>query len=629
MDNGGAHGAVNSTGVARLARGPHLVLVEFDQFGGAYEVSWSWARNGGRLVPVPGWALTLSRVSAWKVLTARALDLSSLVLVAVFGLLVVFLAHERRWTPSRYPVALSLLFFVALSILHTWPLASDPAHLTRHDNRDALLNEWIIAWVAHQAPRAPWHLFDANIFYPERYTLAYSEAMLVQSAMGAPLLWLGASPVLANGLLLLAGFALTGWSMTLVVRRWTGDWTAGLVAGLVFAFNAHTLTRLPHLQAQHVEFLPLVLLALDQLLRYPSARGAATLALWFVLQSLTSVYLLVLTAFATAAGLIARVDEWWGRRFRLFAGRLALAGGLAALVLVPFLLPYWHANHDQGLTRGLAEATQYSASWEDYLSTPSRLHYSWWSERFFHGTALFPGALGLALTGFALVRGVVAKDRRARMCLLIGIVGVVLSFGPKVPGYAALYAVVPLLRGIRATARFGYLATFSVAALAGFGVVALRSVTAARAWPVVAIGLTVAAAVEPLAAPIGLRRFDGIPPIYGHVPRRPGTVVVEMPFHGPRSAHLHAPYMLNSTAHWQRIVNGYSGFQPASYSRHAEALATFPDARSIAALREIGVTHVFVHTDEFSPAALALLATTRELLHLETFGTIALYQLKE
>ena len=54
--------------------------------------------------------------------------------------------------------------------------------------------------------------------------------------------------------------------MSLVVHRWTGDWTAGLISGLVFAFNAHTLTRLPHLQAQHVEFLPVVVLALDEVL---------------------------------------------------------------------------------------------------------------------------------------------------------------------------------------------------------------------------------------------------------------------------------------------------------------------------------------------------------------------------
>ena len=37
-----------------------------------------------------------------------------------------------------------------LAVLHTWPLAADPAGYSLNDNADAQLNEWILAWVAHQ-----------------------------------------------------------------------------------------------------------------------------------------------------------------------------------------------------------------------------------------------------------------------------------------------------------------------------------------------------------------------------------------------------------------------------------------------------------------------------------------------
>ena len=80
----------------------------------------------------------------------------------------------------------ALVVFTALAILHTWPLATDPAHLSRVDNADYLLNTWALSWVAHELPRHPTQVFDANIFYPERLTLAYSEAMLVQGAMAIP-----------------------------------------------------------------------------------------------------------------------------------------------------------------------------------------------------------------------------------------------------------------------------------------------------------------------------------------------------------------------------------------------------------------------------------------------------------
>lgn len=94
---------------------------------------------------------------------------------------------------------------VLLAIAHTWPLATAPGTLSRNDNGDAQLNAWILAWVAHQLPRDPLHLFDANIFYPDRGTLAFSEPLIVPALLGAPVRWLGGSPVLVFNLMMIAG----------------------------------------------------------------------------------------------------------------------------------------------------------------------------------------------------------------------------------------------------------------------------------------------------------------------------------------------------------------------------------------------------------------------------------------
>lgn len=141
----------------------------------------------------------------------------------------------------RAPRMVALVVFALLACLHTWPLATNPAHLSRTDNGDALLNMWAVAWVAHQLPRNPLHLFDANIFHPERLTLAYSEAMIVQGVLSLPIGAAGGSPVLAFNLVLLAGFALTGWAFCLLIHRWTGSWAAGYTTGSLAAFNSHVL----------------------------------------------------------------------------------------------------------------------------------------------------------------------------------------------------------------------------------------------------------------------------------------------------------------------------------------------------------------------------------------------------
>jgi hypothetical protein len=503
----------------------------------------------------------------------------------------------------RLAAAGTLALFVALAAIHTWPLATDPSRLSRNDNADTILNEWIVAWVAHQSVTAPHRLFDANIFYPEPRTLAFSEHLVVPAMIGAPLAWLGASPVLVFNILLLAGFALTGWAMSLVVTRWTGDRTAGLLAGSLMAFNPHTLTRLPHLQAQHVEFLPFVLLAFDSLLRTPRWRTAFGLAVAFVLQGLCSNYLLVFTVVALGAAFVVRSPEALARpdRVRRFAA-LAAAAVIALTLLLPFILPYYLAQHEQGLGRSLDEVALYSAGWRDYLATPAKIH-EIWSDRFsIDTTALFPGVVGLGLAVAAVV-GVGFGDGRVRMLVAIGAIGVMLSFGPSLPGYAWLYDTLPLLQGIRGAARFGYLLLVAVAALAGLGMARLRTHEHGRRW----IGsgsfaLLVLVHVEAFRAPIEYRPFEGIPAVYDVLVHEPSAVVAEFPFFAPDGVARNAAYMLNSTRHWHPLLNGYSGFTPVSYVEHYQAVSEFPDTASIAALRRFGVSHAVVHLERYDAA---------------------------
>src|ERR1700730_17143301 len=107
-----------------------------------------------------------------------------------------------------------------------------------HDPADPLMVTWVLAWVAHQLPNAPAHIFDANIFYPERNTLAYSETLLVPGLLAAPLQWLGAAPILIYNLVFLSGFALSGVGVALLVRRLTGHCGGAILSGSIFAFSA-------------------------------------------------------------------------------------------------------------------------------------------------------------------------------------------------------------------------------------------------------------------------------------------------------------------------------------------------------------------------------------------------------
>jgi hypothetical protein len=522
----------------------------------------------------------------------------------------------------------SLGFFVALAVVHTWPLASAPGVLSRNDNGDTVLHEWILAWVAHQLVSDPLRLFDANIFYPERHTLAYSDHLIVQSLMGAPLAWAGFSPVLVHNVVLIAGYALTGWTTALVVARWTGSRAAGLLSGSLVAFSAFTLTRLPQIQDLHFEFFPLVLLALDRLLVYGRVRDALALAGWYVLQSLTGTYLMVFTAISIIAATLARPRDWLGARFAVVAPKAALAATVAVAALTPFLLPYLAASREVGLSRSLEETARYSAELTDYLAAAGTFHFEAWSRRFWQGDGLFPGLMALILAAGAIGLGPGVTDRRIRMVLVMGVVAFALSFGPAFPPYRWLYNVFPLLTGIRGAVRLGQIVIAAVGILAGFGLAAILGRAPGRAAAPIAIAVILAANLEAFRAPINYTEYRGIPEFYDAL-RHAGdeAVVVSMPFYAGPQFHLNDRFMLASTRFWKPMLNGYSGFKPASFYKNVEALRGFPDEGSIAHLQAVGVTHVVVDGRNMAPAALERLERFPELRTLTSDGTLRLYLL--
>jgi hypothetical protein len=276
----------------------------------------------------------------------------------------------------------------------------------------------------------------------------------------------------------------------------------------------------------------------------------------------------------------------------------------------------------------------YSASARDYLATPARVHFDTWSARFFGGTtALFPGVVAMLLSGVAIASGVSLRDRRARMALAFGIVGIALSFGPALPGYAVLYRIVPPLQGIRNAARFGYLATVAAAILSGFAVAWARErLGSSRVTPALIALVLVCANGDAFSGPIEYVKAEPVSPLHGQL-RDTEAIVVEIPAYPADRVFRNAPYLLHATQHWRPMVNGYSGLTPASYVQHARDLARFPDDRALETLRRIGVTHVFVHdralrdwTDNETANAVP---RTTGLELIERDGDVALYRVKQ
>ena len=510
----------------------------------------------------------------------------------------------------RYAFAI----FLALAVLHTWPIASAPWRVSLNHNADAQLNAWIIAWIAHTFPRDPAHVFDGNIFAPEPATVAYSEPLMPQALLGAPVLYLGGSPVLAFNLVLMAGLALTAWSTWLVIWRWTGSATAALIAGALAAFNVHLLTRLPHLQAAHAWGLPLSIYFADRLIERVTTRDVVWLALVVAATAATSVYWLALAGLSVfIVVVVAAVQGRW-------RPALAIAGSsvLGLALALPVLVPYLRAGAS-GATRPIEVVAQFSATPAGYLTSTTHLH-GVWSAGFFRDdvNVFFAGVLALALSAVAIVTSDRHQRRRQITLLLIAAAGIVLSFGPATGLYRWLYDWFLPLRGLRAAARFGFLYLLSVALLAGLGAAWIeRRLSSSRARTALSIALLAGISLEAWQGPVRTQPFNGVPAIYSMVAESPDPVMlVEVPFYPPDAMFENGEYVLNATGHWKPVMNGMSGVTPMSYRRRAESFWFFPRDWAIDAIRKEGATHVMVHLERFgaeAPDVLTALAGRQDL----------------
>jgi hypothetical protein len=570
--------------------------------------------------------------------------------------------------------------FVLLAVAHTWPLAQRPAVHSRVDNGDYNLNAWAVDWVARTLPTDPAHLFDANIFYPSRLTLAYSEPLILQGVLAMPAVWLGLGPVTTLNLVLIAGFALSGWAFALLVQRDTGSWLAGLVAGSAVAFNAHHLVRLAHIQALHLELVPLVFLALDRLLVTRRVRYAALLGAALALQATASIYLLVFTGWAVICAWLVRLPEW-RRRVRETVVWMLVAGATSLLLLLPILWPYAELARTQGMVRGIGETRRCAATWTDYLYTGSRVHYDAWSSRFKDDSsdANFPGLTVTGLAVFALL-GVGGRSPRARMWVAVVLGSVLLSALPRLPGFVWLHEHVPALGALRCYSRAGQMALVGMAVLAGYGAarlvrvldvrsrpgpdtggndaplhgttnentgqysgeeqnsgaerraaripssLATGSPRTARAAMLVGFALIAGINLEALRAPFWYRDFPGIPAIYNRLRDEPHAIVVELPFYDRRTFFGNADYMINATRHRHPIVNGYSGFAPPDFDRRAEAMRAFPGDAALQMMHQLGVTHVVVHRTGAMEERRAAIDATSALRLVAEEDDIAIYR---
>ncbi|MEO7273618.1 MAG: hypothetical protein ABIX28_11590 [Vicinamibacterales bacterium] len=507
-----------------------------------------------------------------------------------------------RSRASRLAIGLGVVaLFWALTLVMTYPQVTMMNRGISPDIGDPLFSTWRLAWVAHQLPRDPLHLFDGNIFHPAKQTLAFSDAMLVPSLTAAPLLWMGMHQLYVYNVLLLSGFAFSGAAMFLLVRSLTGHTGAALIAGFVFAFLPYRYMHYAHLELQMAQWMPMTLWALHRTFSAGRVRDGLLTGLFLACQALSSFYYGIFFAtFLIPVGLALLLGAEPARRWPAIKA-LAVGAVLAAVLVVPVTRPYFAARQSVG-ERPLSEVDFYSALPQDYLVAHPR------------NLMMGPLSVGRGSQERELFMGVVTPViaiaalwpplSAARMGYGAGLaLAFELSLGTNGKLYPWMREHLVPFRGLRVPARMAIVVGLALAVLVGYAVARISRAGSSRAAQI--------AAVVVIALPIAYEYRSRLPlrvmwtspsPAYATLPPGPDAVLLELPLITPDVA-LEPIYMYFSTFHWRPLANGYSGFAPPAYGQLLTRMKHFPDDESLAAIRARDVEYVIVHGAFYEPAA--------------------------
>src|SRR6476469_4463526 len=103
-----------------------------------------------------------------------------------------------------HELAIVLAFFAFTAVL-TWPYVNYLRDAVA-DPGDPYLASWVLWWDYHQTFTDPLNLFHSNLFYPLRYTLAFSEHSYGIAVFFFPLFALGARPLTVHAIAMFFGF---------------------------------------------------------------------------------------------------------------------------------------------------------------------------------------------------------------------------------------------------------------------------------------------------------------------------------------------------------------------------------------------------------------------------------------
>jgi hypothetical protein len=540
---------------------------------------------------------------------------------------------RRNWIGIAVILIATLIFF--------WPI------ITRIDSYseggDAMFNAWTLARdqnciLGNGCPKYT----DANIYFPHKDTMLYSETQLSAGLLTIPLRLINDNPIFSFNVWTVTSIFLCGFFMYLLAKYLSrGNEVVSVIAGLIFAFAPFRIAAMFHLQNLSIFYLPLALLLVFKYFDSKKKTHLVGLFITLVLLFYASWYNLV---FSIAALTVLLAGYWL---FRLADyKKILVVGGiimLAGLATAPLAMEFIRFSKENNAGFNIKDQLFYQSSLFDYVlphqSTvvgnlfytinPDERHNAFSLDSYsYHGIIMY--TLAFVLIVLAFINRKKSKEAFKRFGLVmslaaVGFTGFILSLGPllKYKGsyiygstadgiglavplpYILIDKILPQLTFIRAVGRWSVLFLLALCCLIAYFAYYISKNKIYLRYKIliwVLLGAIIFAELMPIHQ-IQMNKHSysynlSIPEVYKFVKTHPeidNLIILrgDDDYPGAGIPTARAEDVLWAGYHNRNVFNGYSGYTPPEYFNTYWDLIDF-HADDIPKMQKLGIKYVVV-----------------------------------
>ncbi len=277
--------------------------------------------------------------------------------------------------------AAAAVLYTGVAGVYLWPIATVYADHIAPNAGDPVFTLYVLKWVVHQAHLGFPDLWNANIFFPAKGALAFSDPFLGPALE----IYFFKNAIAGYNFLFFTSFVLTGLAVFWVLRRSGVSAAVALLGGAMYAFTPFRLSHLNHLSILLAQWIPLTLWSFDRLLAEPGLRQprrAGLFLLFYVLNLTSGCYFAYMIHFPLAAILASRLYSERREILRPAALRVLVAvAALAAAAAFLQFLPFLKLAQRMDMKRDVREVVKNAATLASYVSPAPENRYSLYSSR--------------------------------------------------------------------------------------------------------------------------------------------------------------------------------------------------------------------------------------------------------